>query len=345
MNEKMLILAGALSRNEMSNYINNKRKEFYDKAIPLFNKLSNLYNNGKNDEIKIIDYINIEIRFLCEKDCCTLRVRFKNCNKNKTVYFIFIKDNIEYPVQIQDSNNCNGFNGDYQEYIDIIEMVDILIDNKKNTKDEDKERFVKIVNKEKLVKIIIDNIKLFRIKYYDIVTIVKNKELSAQFICTDEDNSVLQITLYNKKYNEYINIIQNESNYDFIFDCDKETEKRIIDILYGILNNFVKVIKEEDWSNEVSDIVSIIDELSKSCKNKLLCENDNMVINFIYDKYFQYIYIEKFENQENKKFVFVKDKLNDIITLLTLNTEINDIFQEKEILTYIKHIEKLYKNH
>lgn len=339
MNEKILILAGALSRNEMSNYINNKRKEFYDKAIPLFNKLSNLYNNGKNDEIKIINYINIEINFLCEKDCRTLRVRFKNCNKNKAVYFIFIKDNIEYPIQIQDSNN---FNGDYQEYINIIEMVDILIDNKK-TKDEDKEKFVKIVNKEKLVKIIIDNIKLFRIKYYDIITIVKNKELSAQFICTDEDNSVLQITLYNKKYNEYINIIQNKSNYDFIFDCDKETEKRIIDILYGILNNFVKIIEEEDYSNnEVSDIVSIIEELSKSFKNKLLCENDNMVIKFIYDKHFQYIYIEKFENQENKKFVFVKDRLNDIITLLTLNTEINDIFQEKEILTYIKNIKKLY---
>ena len=82
----------------------------------------------------------------------------------------------------------------------------------------------------------------------------------------------------------------------------------------------------------MSDIVSIIEELSKSFKNKLLCENDNMIINFIYDKSFQYIYIEKFENQENKKFVFVKDNLNDIITLLTLNTEINDIFQEKEIL-------------
>ena len=67
-----------------------------------------------------------------------------------------------------------------------------------------------------------------------------------------------------------------------------------------------------------------------------------MVIKFIYDKHFQYIYIEKFENQENKKFVFVKDRLNDIITLLTLNTEINDIFQEKEILTYIKNIKKLY---
>ena len=140
MNEKMLILAGALSRNEMSNYINNKRKEFYDKAIPLFNKILSLYNNGKNDEIKIIDYINIEINFLCEKDCCTLRVRFKNCNKNKAVYFIFIKDNIEYPIQIQDSNN---FNGDYQEYIDIIEIVDILIDNKKT----------RVVNKKKLLRL------------------------------------------------------------------------------------------------------------------------------------------------------------------------------------------------
>lgn len=239
MNENTQILSSILTKDKMLGFINSKRKLFYDKIIPLFYELSDLYNEHKKQEILIFDYDSIKV-FFYQSYCYKIRVELKGRCENRNISFYFDRDRLfaEYPVEIYDSNNnfreeyYHIFSGDYQEYFNIVEIVDILLKNKK----EEEKKVEREAEIEELVKCIFDNIKTlnFDFDYNNTIDIINNDKISVQYIINNYCDSFLQISL--ESNSKCIKIIESKDDkYSFAFS-DDNIECNLIEILYIVLN-------------------------------------------------------------------------------------------------------------
>lgn len=133
MNELLIndLLLNELSKEQKLRYINNKKITFSNKIADLFKKMSKYTEFRKI----IIDYETIKIVYCnINKSIHTLSIKTKN---DCVISFIKSEEEDGFTIQTQKNNGYVTYikslkikessDFDYQEYINMIEIIDVLL--------------------------------------------------------------------------------------------------------------------------------------------------------------------------------------------------------------------------
>lgn len=133
MNELLIndLLLNELSKEQKLRYINNKKITFNNKIADLFKKMSKYTEFRKI----IIDYETIKIVYCnINKSIHTLSIKTKN---DCVISFIKSEEEDGFTIQTQKNNGYVTYikslkikessDFDYQEYINMIEIIDVLL--------------------------------------------------------------------------------------------------------------------------------------------------------------------------------------------------------------------------
>ena len=136
MNELLIndLLLNELSKEQKLRYINNKKITFSNKIADLFKKMSKYTEFRKI----IIDYETIKIVYCnINKSIHTLSIKTKNDCVDCVISFIKSEEKDGFTIQTQKNNGYVTYikslkikessDFDYQEYINMIEIIDVLL--------------------------------------------------------------------------------------------------------------------------------------------------------------------------------------------------------------------------